>query len=267
MKKEIGRKFERLVEIMRTLRGPKGCPWDKEQTPQSISPYLLEETYETLEAIDSGDTKELTEELGDLLLQVVFQAQMADEEGRVDIGDVIEGICNKLIHRHPHVFGEEKVKNSWDVLQNWEKLKKKEGKKTILGGVPKALPALLKAYRIGQKASRVNFDWQDSEGILAKVEEEARELHNAKKGGKTEEIEHEYGDLLLILANLGRFLDVDPETALRKATNRFIKRFHFMEIEAERHGLDIHNFSADEWDKLWENAKKACPPASPKRAA
>ncbi len=256
MKNNIGSKFERLVDIMRKLRAPKGCPWDREQTPQSIAPYLLEETYETLEAIDSGNNKEIAEELGDLLLQVVFQAQMADEAKRFTIEDVIDSICNKLIHRHPHVFGETKVKGTKDVLENWEKLKKTEGKKTLLGGVPKTLPALLKAFRLGQKASRVGFDWQDSEGILAKVEEEARELHDAKKSGDINEIEHEYGDLLLILANLGRFLELDPETALRKATGRFMKRFLWMETEAERKKLDVHALSAKKWDDLWNEAKE-----------
>ncbi len=256
MKNNIGSKFERLVDIMRKLRAPKGCPWDREQTPQSIAPYLLEETYETLEAIDSGNNKEIAEELGDLLLQIVFQAQMADEAKRFTIEDVIDSICNKLIHRHPHVFGETKVKGTKDVLENWEKLKKTEGKKTLLGGVPKTLPALLKAFRLGQKASRVGFDWQDSEGILAKVEEEARELHDAKKSGNIDEIEHEYGDLLLILANLGRFLELDPETALRKATGRFMKRFLWMETEAERKKLDVHALSAKKWDDLWNEAKE-----------
>ncbi|PIR16556.1 MAG: nucleoside triphosphate pyrophosphohydrolase, partial [Deltaproteobacteria bacterium CG11_big_fil_rev_8_21_14_0_20_49_13] len=250
-------KFEELVNIMAKLRGPKGCPWDKEQTPESISPYLLEETYETLEAIDSGDVNETREELGDLLLQVVFHAQMANEKSKFDVCDVIDGICRKLIHRHPHVFGKDKVKDSWNVLQNWEKLKKREGKKTMLGGVPKTLPALLKAFRLGQKASRVGFDWQDAEGVLEKVEEEARELHEANKKGRKKDVEHEYGDLLLILANLGRFLDIDPETALRKATGRFISRFNWMEKEIAKQKLEMHDLSAKEWNNLWEKAKAA----------
>ncbi len=256
MKKNIGKKFEELVDIMARLRGPKGCPWDREQTPESIAPYLLEETYETLEAIDSGNANETREELGDLLLQVVFQSQMADEKKKFSVCDVIDGICRKLIHRHPHVFGFDKVKDSWSVLKNWEKLKKKEGKKTMLEGVPKTLPALLKAYRLGQKASRVGFDWTNAEGVLKKVEEESRELHEANKNGRRKDIEHEYGDLLLVLANLGRFLNVDPETALRKATGRFISRFNWMEKEIVRRKLDIHDLYAKEWDALWEKAKK-----------
>lgn len=258
MQKNIGRKFERLVDIMRTLRGPKGCPWDKEQTHQSISSYLLEEAYEALEAIDSGDTDDIREELGDLLLQIVFHAQMADETGKTNIGEIVDGISNKLIGRHPHVFGDKKVKSSWNVLQNWEKIKKEEGKKSLLGGVPKTLPALLKAYRIGQKASHVGFDWQDAEGALDKIEEEARELHEAKKSGKKASVEHEYGDLLLILANLGRFLKIDPETALRKATARFTGRFNWMEKKIAEQGLEMQKLSAKEWDNLWEEAKEHC---------
>lgn len=257
MSKNVGEKFERLVEIMRKLRSPGGCPWDLKQTPRSISPYLLEETYETLEAIDSGNAKDVCEELGDLLLQVIFQAQMFSETAKLNIADVIDSISEKLVRRHPHVFGETKVNGADDVLKNWELIKKDEGKKSILSGVPKTLPALLKAYRLGQKASRVGFDWSDAEGVLNKIEEEARELHEAKKGGKPDEIEHEYGDLLLILANLGRFLEIDPETALRKATTRFINRFKWMEDEATKLGLDLHKMSAEELDKLWNQAKKA----------
>jgi len=253
--KKIGEKFEGLVKIMEELRGPNGCPWDREQTPKSLASYLLEETYEALEAIDSGNSKESIEELGDLLLQIVFHSQILKEKGKGDVGDVIDSISDKLIYRHPHVFGRGKAKDSWAVLQNWEKLKMKEGKKTLLGGVPKALPALLKAYRIGQKASRVGFDWKDSEGVLSKIEEEAKELHEAKKKGRKKLVEEEYGDLLLILANLGRFLEIDPETALRKATAKFIKRFNRMEKEIKIKGLDMDRLGAKEWDDLWEGAK------------
>ncbi len=256
MTKDIGKKFEGLVEIMKKLRAPDGCPWDREQTPESISPYLVEETYEVLDAIDSGKADDIKEELGDLLLQVVFHAQMQDEAGRANIAGVIDSISEKLIRRHPHVFGEEKVSGSGEVLQNWEKIKKTEGKKSVLGGVPKSLPALLKAFRLGQKASRVGFDWNDSEGVLEKIEEESRELHDAKKSGVKKDIEHEYGDLLFILANLGRFLDIDPETALRKATERFIGRFSWMESAIKERKLDMHKLSPREWDDLWCEAKK-----------
>ncbi len=252
----IGKKFTNLIEIMKRLRGPNGCPWDKEQTMQSASPYMLEETYETLEAIDKGDPKEIREELGDLLLQIVFQSQIASDEKITNIEEVIDSISEKLIRRHPHIFGDEKVDGTWGVLQNWEKIKRQEGKKTILGGVPKALPALLKTYRLGQKAGRVGFDWPDAEGVLNKVEEEARELHEANKTKDKSQIEHEYGDLLMTLASLGRFLKVDPETALRKATDRFISRFSWMEEEIKKAGLDIHNISFEKWEELWNSAKK-----------
>ncbi len=258
--KKTGEKFERLVEIMHRLRAPGGCPWDREQTPDSLSTYLLEETYEVLEALDNNNSQELKEELGDLLLQIVFHAEIAEGTGGTIVGEVIDSICEKLIRRHPHVFGDTKVDGPQTVLKNWEKIKKAEGKKSLLGGVPKVLPALLKAFRLGQKASRVGFDWKDAEGILGKVEEEARELHEAKKAGGKKEIEHEYGDLLLILANLGRFLDIDPETALRKATGRFINRFDWMEQAIEKQGLDTHKLTPKEWDKLWETAKNATNP-------
>jgi tetrapyrrole methylase family protein/MazG family protein len=256
MKNDIGKKFERLIEIMARLRAPNGCPWDREQTPDSITPYLLEETYETIEAITSGDKAHVREELGDLLLQVVFQSQMANEAGDFDVGGVIDSISEKLIRRHPHVFGDTKVKGSKDVLTNWEHIKKSEGKKSLLGGVPETLPALLKAYRLGEKASRVGFDWNNAEGVLEKIEEEARELHEAKKGGIKKDIEHEYGDLLLILANLGRFLKIDPETALRKATNRFIRRFQCMEETAAGRKLDLKKLDIEKLEELWQEAKK-----------
>ncbi len=269
---------------MARLRAPDGCPWDREQTYKDIASHTLEETYEVIDAIDRQDFKDLKEELGDLLLQVVFYAQIADEENRFNIEDVIEGICKKLIHRHPHVFGDVKADNSSEVLGRWEKLKMQEGKKSVLGGVPQTLPALLKAYRIGEKASRVGFDWEDAEGILNKVEEEARELHEARKeqelsppprllhpfdlaqdrqgGGEAEvpaghdQVEHEYGDLLFTLANIGRFLKIDPESALRKASERFIKRFQHMEKEIAIQPKEMQNLTPEQWDKLWEQAKK-----------
>ncbi|MFH1873835.1 MAG: nucleoside triphosphate pyrophosphohydrolase [Pseudomonadota bacterium] len=271
--------FEKLVEIMARLRAPDGCPWDREQTYKDIATHTLEETYEVIDAIDRGDFKDLKEELGDLLLQVVFYAQIAKEEDRFNIEDVIEGISKKLIHRHPHVFGDVKANNSSEVLGRWEKLKMQEGKKSVLGGVPQTLPALLKAYRIGEKASRVGFDWEDAEGILSKVEEEARELHEARKeqklsppprlphqGGGEEEapqqtaahdqVEHEYGDLLFTLANIGRFLKIDPESALRKATERFISRFQNMEKQIAEQQKEMQSLTPEEWDNLWEKAKQ-----------
>lgn len=253
---ETGKKFEALVKIMARLRAPDGCPWDRKQTYKTIAPHTLEETYEVLQTIDREDYDGLREELGDLLLQILFYAQIGSEEERFTIDDVIDAISAKLIHRHPHVFGDEKVTSSQDVVERWEELKKAEGKKTVLGGVPDALPALLKAFRLGEKCGRVGFDWPDAEGILDKVEEEAKELHEAKEAGDASAIDHEYGDLLFTLANLGRFLKLDPEGALRRACDRFIARFTRMEKHTEAEGKPLQKLSAEEWDALWETAKR-----------
>lgn len=247
--------FAELVHIMARLRAPDGCPWDREQTYKDIAAHTLEETHEVLEAIDREDYDGLKEELGDLLLQVLFYAQIATEEGRFTIDDVIHGIASKLIHRHPHVFGETKVSGSHEVVQQWELLKKAEGKTSVLGGVPKALPALLKAFRLGEKTSRVGFDWENADGILAKVEEEAKELHEAREHGASDEIDHEYGDLLFTLANLGRFLKLDPEGSLRRATDRFMARFRWMEVTSEQRGQELKALTPQEWDQLWNEAK------------
>lgn len=252
--KKTGESFEKLVEIMAKLRAPDGCPWDREQHYKDITPHTLEETYEVIEAVEREDYDGLCEELGDFLLQALFYAQIASEEGRFTIENVIEKITEKLIHRHPHVFGEVKASTSGQVLKNWEQLKKKEGK-SVLGGVPKNLPALLKAYRIGEKAGRVGFDWEDTEGILGKIEEEAHELAEARHQKDEKAVEHEYGDLLLTLANIGRFLGINPESALRRATERFISRFQKMEKEIELHGKSMPKLSPEEWDDLWQKAK------------
>jgi MazG family protein len=209
-----------------------------------------------LDAIDRGDLDALCEELGDLLLQIVFYAQIAREEGRFTIEDVMDRITKKIIHRHPHVFGDEKVSCAGDVLKNWEELKKKEGKKSTLGGVPPNIPALLKAFRLGEKTSRVGFDWENADGILSKIEEEAHELHEARKGGKKDEIDHEFGDLLFTLANLGRFLEIDPEGSLRRATYRFMDRFNWMEEKIAARGQRMKDLSPAEWDELWNEAKR-----------
>ena len=253
---KTGEKFEELVEIMRRLRAPDGCPWDREQTYKSIAPHTLEETHEVLQTIDEDNIDGLCEELGDLLLQILFYSQIATEENRFSINEVIDGICKKLIHRHPHVFGDEKVTGAGQVLEQWEVLKKKEGKKTVLGGVPASLPSLLKAFRMGEKTSRMGFDWSDAEGILAKVEEEARELHEARESGNPDAIDHEYGDLLFTLANLGRFLEIDPEGSLRRASSRFMNRFGHMEESANKSKRELRSLSPEEWNTLWECAKK-----------
>lgn len=252
----VGEKFEALIRIMAQLRGPGGCPWDREQTPQSAVGYIIEEAFETVEAIEMGTPAAVREELGDLLLQVVFQSQMvADTTAAFSIGDVIDAICTKLVVRHPHVFGDAKVSDSTEVLANWEKIKsaEKPHRDSILDGMPKGLPALLMAYRVGEKASRVGFDWKDAEGILSKIEEEARELHAART---TTAIEEEFGDLLFTLANLGRFLKVDPETALRKSLKKFTQRFQWIENACQQKGTPLQDLSASEWDALWNQAKR-----------
>lgn len=251
-----GRKFEELVGIMARLRAPDGCPWDREQSYKDIAAHTLEETHEVLAAIDREDYSGLCEELGDLLLQVLFYSQIASEESRFTIDDVISAISKKLIHRHPHVFGGHKARDSNEVVKRWEALKQEEGKKSVVGGVPPTLPSLLKAFRLGEKTSRVGFDWPNADGILSKVEEEAHELHEARKGGNEAEVDHEYGDLLFTLANLGRFIGMDPEGSLRRATERFMERFQKIEILAEKMGRTLQSLSAKEWDDLWENAKR-----------
>ena len=253
---KTGKKFEELVGIMARLRAPDGCPWDREQSYKDIAAHTLEETHEVLTAIDREDFDGLCEELGDLLLQILFYSQIASEEKRFTIDDVIDAISKKLIHRHPHVFGETKVADSDEVLKRWEELKKAEGKESVIEGVPKSMPALLKAFRLGEKTSRVGFDWPNANGILAKVEEEAHELHEARESGDESKVDHEYGDLLFTLANLGRFLGVDPEGALRRATDRFTKRFNYIEKKAKEKKLKLQNLSAKEWDDMWEEAKK-----------
>lgn len=253
---DTGKKFEELVSIMTRLRGPDGCPWDREQSYKDIAAHTLEETHEVLDAIDREDYKDLCEELGDLLLQVIFYSQIATEEGRFSVDDVIDGITKKIIHRHPHVFGDTKVTGSGDVLKHWEELKRAEGKDSVIEGVPKSLPALLKAFRLGEKTSRVGFDWESDEGILAKVEEEAHELHEAKVSNDSAGIDHEYGDLLFTLANLGRFLKIDPEGALRRANERFMRRFEFIEDKMKGLNKTLQSLTPKEWDNFWEEAKE-----------
>ena len=252
--------FDKLVGIMARLRSPNGCPWDLEQDFQSITPHTLEETYEVISAIEQNDFAGLCEELGDLLLQVVFYAQMASEKNLFTIEDVIEGICQKLIHRHPHIFADTKVENSTEVLKNWEELKQQEKNKqhkTMFAGVPKALPALLRASRLGEKASRVGFDWKSSEGALNKVTEELTELNEAMAAKNPKEIDHEFGDLLQALANVARWLKVDPEGALRRSTDRFVDRFTIMEKQAKQDKRTLQSLNTDEWNHYWEQAKQA----------
>ena len=258
MNKNVSKQFIELVDIVKKLRAPGGCPWDREQTPKSVAPYVIEESHELVEAINSGNKAHTCEELGDVLLQVVLQAQMFAEAGDFTITDVIKGISQKLVRRHPHVFGGSKVKNSKEVLVNWEKIKsdeKKEKKHSILDSMPRSLPALLMAHRASEKTARVGFDWKTSEGVINKIEEEARELHEAISSKDKSEIEHEYGDLIFALANLGRFLKLDPENTLRQANMRFIARFQEMEKEIHKKGLSVHSITFEEWDQMWNRAK------------
>ena len=253
--------FAELVKVMARLRAADGCPWDREQTHASLKPYLLEEAYEALEAIDVGDDGELCKELGDVLLQVVFHAQIAGEEGRFSIDDVARAIVDKLIHRHPHVFGDLEVDGADQVVTNWERIKQEErcGKDrqpSVLDGVPKQLPALLRAQRIQGKASRVGFDWDEIAGPLAKVEEEFAELRKAMEVGSAAEIEEEFGDLLFALVNVGRFLKVAPEDTLRRAVEKFERRFRQVEETARTQGRDLQEMSMQEMDQIWNQIKK-----------
>ena len=264
---------DRLVAIMARLRGPDGCPWDREQTLETLRPYVLEETYEVLEAIDDGDSEAHREELGDLLLQIVFQARLAEEEGRFDLGGVADAISEKLLSRHPHVFGPgardadarpgpeaSDIRDADAVLRQWAALKRKENEakgkgKSVLEGVPRALPALARAERLTEKASRVGFDWPDASGARAKVAEEIAELDEAIASGNRAHVEDELGDVLFAVANLSRKLGVPPEEALRGTLGRFIARFQYVEGALERQGRAPGTATLAEMDRIWDEAK------------
>jgi nucleoside triphosphate diphosphatase len=250
--------FENLVTIMRRLRGPGGCPWDAEQTHESLTRYLLEEVYEVIEAIDEQSPEHLKEELGDLLLQPVFHAAIAEETGSFTIEDVIQSLTDKLIRRHPHVFGDMLITDSAAQIENWEQIKKAEKgarRTSALSGVPAHLPALLKAQKITEKASRVGFDWEHVDQVVAKVMEELHEFEEAMAGGDNERMEAELGDLLFAIVNLGRFLSINPEAALRKTINRFQQRFRHVEESLHDQGRLMNTTSLEEMDRLWEEAK------------
>ena len=250
--------FDELIAIMSRLRAPGGCPWDREQTHRSIRKYVIEEAYEVAEAIDRDDPAELCAELGDLLLQVVFHAEMAREAGRFSVDDVCRGIVEKMRRRHPHVFGDVEVDGAAQVVRNWEEIKKREraADASAIDGVPRALPSLQRAERIGEKASRVGFDWPDVDGVLRKVDEERTELAEAMRSGERTRIADELGDLLLATANLARKLDLEPELALGAAVDRFEERFRRVEAGIRREGHDMHALSAEELDRRWERAKR-----------
>lgn len=252
--------FESLVEVIATLRGENGCPWDREQTHTSLKSTLLEETYETIEAIDSADPKKLKEELGDLLLNIMLQAQIAAENKDFDIYDVIDTLTEKLIRRHPHVFGDVDVDNAEEVVKNWEAIKSQEAgyedRKSVLDGIPNALPALLRGQKIQKRAARVGFDWDNITDVVAKVDEELAEVKESLQKNDSDAVEMEIGDLLFAVVNLCRFVDLQAEETLRKSNRKFIDRFKRMETELEKQGKTISEQTLTELDKIWEDVKK-----------
>jgi tetrapyrrole methylase family protein/MazG family protein len=246
----------RILDVMDKLRGEGGCPWDREQDHRTLRPFLIEETYELLEALDEGDDREIEAELGDLLFQIVFHARLGQERGVYDAGSVGAAIARKLVTRHPHVFGDAKVSSSREVLATWEENKKKlEGRKSVLDGVPRALPALLRAQRLQEKASRVGFDWKEPRGPSAKLEEEAREVRERLEKGDLRGAALELGDMLFAIVNVARHLEVNAEDALREAAAKFERRFRRVEAMAEAAGHDLKGKSIEELDALWEKAK------------
>lgn len=249
--------FQQLLNIMEKLRGDGGCPWDKEQTRESLKPFILEEAYELIEAIESGDPEKMKEELGDLLFQIIFQCQVAKERKEFEISDVIEKITKKMITRHPHVFGEAEYRTSAEVIVQWEEQKKLEGKRreSILEGVPEALPSLLRAHRLQNRAASVGFDWNKVGDALKKLDEELKEFKKALETKEKNEIGEELGDILFMLVNVSRFIGVNPEDALRKTIAKFISRFRYIEMKAADNGRKLSDMTLGEMDKLWEEAK------------
>ncbi len=257
-------RFSELVDVVRRLRGPDGCPWDREQTPQSLRGCLLEESYEALDALDRDDPADLRDELGDLLLQIVFQADMAAAAGRFTIDDVVTGTIDKMVRRHPHVFGNTTVADTDEVLRNWSRIKADERAKkgaaadtSILSGLPRELPALHAAHRMGEKAARVGFDWSSPEAAMGKVHEEIRELEEALASGVGSRVAHELGDALFALASVGRLADQNVEVCLREALARFSRRFRGIERALVAEGRDIHAVPQPELEALWDAEKAA----------
>jgi XTP/dITP diphosphohydrolase len=246
-----------LLAIMACLRAPGGCPWDREQTHQSIRTDFLEETYEAIEAINNGDDAALLEELGDVLLHIVFYAKIGDEKGRFDIADVCDALCEKLIFRHPHVFGDEKADTAAQVLKNWEliKMSEKDGNKMVLSGVPRSLPSLIKAERVQEKAANVGFDWQQREDVWDKVKEELGEVEAELRGNDAADREKEFGDLFFSLVNAARLYNVRPDNALERTNRKFIARFNYIEQKANEQGRHVNELTLAEMDELWNEAK------------
>jgi tetrapyrrole methylase family protein/MazG family protein len=255
--------FDRLVTIMDRLRDPGGCPWDREQTVHTLAPYFLEEAYEVVDAVASGEPEKLCEELGDLLLQIIFVSRIAREQGWFDLDDVCDAISDKMVRRHPHVFGERKVNGSAEVMQNWEDIKREERAHdpgaSVLDGVPESLPALLKAFRMTEKAAAVGFDWRKPSDVMGKMREEMSELEAELAQGEettNERVRAEMGDVLFVLANLARHLGVEPETALQTTNGTFKRRFQAMEDRAGRAGRNFREMDLEEQDALWEEVKE-----------
>jgi MazG family protein len=254
------RSFDELVALMTRLRGPGGCPWDRKQTLPDLKPYVIEEAYEVVDAIDRDDRAALLEEIGDFLLEAVFIAEITREEGTFDIYDSITAIHDKLVRRHPHVFGDVEAKDAEQVLVNWEKLKQAERKaesKSVLSGVPQSLPALLKASRLTEKAARVGFDWRRTEDVFDKIDEEVAELRDAVAAGDQQNVHDEIGDLLFTIANIARKLNVNPEEALQSTNRKFMRRFESMESRVHESGQNLDQLELEEMDRLWDEAKAA----------
>jgi XTP/dITP diphosphohydrolase len=250
--------FNRLLNIMDELR--ENCPWDQKQTMQSLSHLTIEETYELIDSILDNNMEEIKGELGDLLLHIVFYSKIASETNDFDINDVINSICDKLIERHPHIYGDEIVKDEQDVKRNWEKIKLKNGKKTVLEGVPKSLPAMVKSTRIQEKVKGVGFDWDNKDQVFDKVKEEFLELHKEIKiTNNQEKIEKEFGDVLFSMINYARFIGVDPESALERTNKKFIGRFNYLEKEVKTNKMDLMKMSLEEMDLIWDRSKKKFP--------
>ena len=246
--------FDRLINIMDELR--EKCPWDKKQTMESLRYLTIEELYELSDAILDGNMDEIKKELGDILLHIVFYAKIASEKNKFNITDVINGICEKLIYRHPHIYGDKKVNDEFEVKRNWEKLKMKEGKNSVLEGVPNSLPAIVKSYRIQEKVRGIGFDWDNTDQVWDKVKEEIIELKEEVKNGDLDKIESEFGDVLFALINYSRFIGINPENALEKTNKRFINRFQIMERLIKSRNLDLSEMKLKEMDEFWEKAKK-----------
>ncbi len=251
--KETAKSFVRLLEIMNELR--EKCPWDKKQTYDTLRKLTIEETYELADAITEKNEQEIKEELGDLLLHIVFYAKIGAENKTFDIKEVIDKLCDKLVFRHPHVFGDESAEDENTVKQNWESIKKKEGRKSVLQGIPKSLPAMVKANRLQEKVKAVGFDWEKREQVWQKTNEELAELEQEVKAGKHEDIEHEFGDVFFSLINAARLYNIDPESALERTNKKFMQRFAYIEHYSNENNIPLKEMTLKEMDRLWEEVK------------